>query len=164
MFRKHNPFASEENTFSWWWFGIKVGVITAFVVLWLLDQQKKKKLAQITNIDSLGEGMAIPLPDEAPSTIEKNSQPQVTPSKPDDLRKIEGIGPKIQATLQAAGIVTFGQLAASKPADLKQILVDAGIRIGYPDTWPEQAELAARNEWDTLAELQGTLQGGRRIS
>ena len=78
------------------------------------------------------------------------------------LRKIEGIGPKIQVTLQAAGIDTFAQLAASKPEDLKQILVDAGIRLGDPTTWPEQAALAAAGNWDELKEFQGTLKGGRR--
>ena len=47
---------------------------------------------------------------------------------------------------------------------IKKILKDAGIRIGYPDTWPEQAALAAKNDWDALTVFQGKLQGGRRVA
>jgi predicted flap endonuclease-1-like 5' DNA nuclease len=168
MLRNFNPMAGNDKSFSWWWLGVKVGVITALVIWWWLDQKNKKQLQQISGLDSLDEAESIPLPDEAlqseeapqESEISKSAAP--TPSEPDDLRKIEGIGPKIQATLQAAGIETFAQLAAHKPGDLKQILVDAGIRIGYPDTWPEQAALAAGGEWDKLATLQNSLKGGRR--
>ncbi len=163
MLRKINPFAGENKSFSWWWLGIKVGVISALIVWWWLDQQNKKQMLQTSGLDSLGDAKSIPLPDEALPTTEKAPQPKSVPSKPDDLRKIEGIGPKIQATLQTAGIQTFAQLAAAKPTDLKQILVDAGIRIGYPATWPEQAALAAKDEWDALAEFQSILQGGRRV-
>ena len=163
MLRKINPFEGENKSFSWWWLGIKVGVISALIVWWWLDQQNKKQMQQTSGADSLGDAKSIPLPDEALQVKSIRSVSQAAPIKPDDLRKIEGIGPKIQATLQDAGLETFTQVAAAKPADLNQILVDAGIRIGYPDTWPEQAALAAKDEWDALNELQGTLQGGRRV-
>lgn len=183
MLRKFNPMAGENKSFSWWWLGVKVGVITALIIWWWLEQKNKQALGQIVGINSLDEEASIPLPDEAlktPSEAPKASDEapkesgeetkeeestEITPpitSEPDDLRKIEGIGPKIQATLQAAGIETFAQLAAYKPGNLKQILVDAGIRIGYPDTWPEQASLAAAGKWDELEALQASLKGGRK--
>jgi predicted flap endonuclease-1-like 5' DNA nuclease len=80
----------------------------------------------------------------------------------DDLKVIEGIGPKISGILQAAGIATFGQLAATDVGALKQILAEANIRLGDPTTWPEQAALAAENKWDELTALQDSLKGGRR--
>ena len=162
MLRKFNPFAGEDKTFSWWWLGVKVGVITALVIWWWLDQQNKKQLQQLGGVDSLDEGESIPLPDEVASVSEIAPKAEPAPVKSDDLRKIEGIGPKIHATLQAAGIETFAQLAAYNPADLKQILVDAGIRIGYPETWPQQAALAAAGAWDELEAFQATLKGGRK--
>ena len=163
MLRKYDLFAGENKSFSWWWLGIKVGIITALVIWWWLDQQNKKQTQLANGEGDLLKGQSIPLPDEEPQASAAIQTPQPALIKPDDLRKIEGIGPKIQATLQTAGIQTFAQLAAAKPTDIKQILVDAGIRIGYPDTWPEQAVLAAKDEWDALAEFQSTLQGGRRV-
>jgi large subunit ribosomal protein L21 len=161
MLRKFNPFSGEDKTFSWWWFGIKVGIVTALIIWWWLEYQNKKSLESIGKA-TLPEGRSIPLPDEDTQVDQKQELSEPAPTKPDNLRKIEGIGPKIQVTLQAAGIETFAQLAASKPEDLKQILVDASIRLGDPTTWPEQAALAAAGNWDELKELQGTLKGGRR--
>lgn len=83
--------------------------------------------------------------------------------KRDDLKLIEGIGPKIASTLQAAGINTYKQLARARPERLKKILDEAGIPIADPTTWPEQAALAAGGEWDALADLKSGLKGGRRL-
>ncbi len=165
MLKRISPLASEDESFSWWWFGIQVGVVAALVILWLLNRQKKRKLIpKNLGVDSLGDAKSIPLPDEPLDASESALPAQPKPTKADDLRKIEGIGPKIQATLQASGIETFSQLAAAKPEEIKEILRDAGVRIGYPDTWPEQAALAAKAKWDALADLQSTLQGGRRVA
>jgi predicted flap endonuclease-1-like 5' DNA nuclease len=82
---------------------------------------------------------------------------------PDNLRLIEGIGPKISSVLADAGIVTFAQLAAAGVEELRQILADAGVRIAYPGTWPEQAALAAAESWEDLQRLQSQLDRGRRI-
>ncbi len=86
------------------------------------------------------------------------------PASPDDLTRIEGIGPKISGLLHEAGITTFAQLAATDVETLRQILVRAGRRFAMasPETWPEQAELAAKGAWDALKALQDQLKGGRR--
>jgi large subunit ribosomal protein L17 len=83
----------------------------------------------------------------------------------DDLKLIEGIGPKIAGILQAAGIRSFAQLAAMTPAAIQPLLDAAGpnYRIADPLTWPEQAGLAAAGRWDELKALQDTLIGGRRV-
>ena len=86
------------------------------------------------------------------------------PVRPEDLKKIEGIGPKIASVLQAAGILTYIQLAAAEPEHLAQILKEANIRLANPATWPEQACLAAAGDWDGLAALQDELKGGRRTN
>lgn len=90
------------------------------------------------------------------------SQPQAAESQPDDLKRIEGIGPKISQVLQAAGITTFELLAAADADQLAQILQDAKIRVADPTTWPEQARLAAAGDWKGLQALQARLKGGRR--
>ena len=81
-------------------------------------------------------------------------------AKADDLKKIEGIGPKIAETLVAGGIATFADLAKAKPAKISEII--EGVRGNHiPDTWPQQAKLAADGKWDELKELQDKLDGGK---
>jgi predicted flap endonuclease-1-like 5' DNA nuclease len=83
--------------------------------------------------------------------------------EPDDLRKIEGIGPKIARILNAQGITTFAQLAATDAHRLKQIMAAAGPRfqLADPTNWPAQAQLAAEGDWEGLKKLQDELVGGR---
>jgi predicted flap endonuclease-1-like 5' DNA nuclease len=85
------------------------------------------------------------------------------PTSPDDLKRIEGIGPKIASLLQDAGITTFAQLAAADVERLREILDAVNLRIANPTTWPEQAALAAAGDLDGLASLQSELKGGRRV-
>ena len=82
--------------------------------------------------------------------------------EPDDLKQIEGIGPKIDGILADAGITTFDQLASTDTAALDKIVrEDAGIKIANTASWPQQAALAADGDWDGLAELQDKLVAGR---
>ena len=80
----------------------------------------------------------------------------------DDLKIIEGIGPKIESILKNAGIMTFRQLAGTSVENLFQILRAANLRLADPGTWPEQARLAANENWDFLKVLQGRTRAGRR--
>ena len=82
---------------------------------------------------------------------------------PDDLKRIEGIGPKINSVMNEAGVQTFAQMAAMSAEALRQILDDAGMApIHNTSTWPEQASLAAAGNWAALEKLQDELTGGRR--
>ena len=102
---------------------------------------------------------------EAPKPVEPPVPPPkpAVPSKPDDLKIIEGIGPKIASLLAAAGITTFNQLASTEVHRLSQIVRDAHLAMSDPTTWPEQARLAAAGDWAGLEKLQGELKGGRRV-
>jgi len=81
-------------------------------------------------------------------------------AKADDLKKIEGIGPKIAQTLTDAGVATFAELAKTKPAKISEII--AGVRGNHiPDTWPAQAKMAADGNWDELKKWQDELDGGK---
>lgn len=84
-------------------------------------------------------------------------------SSKDDLKVIEGIGPKIEELLNAKGIYTFAQLAAAKDEDTQDILKEAESRFQMHDatTWNEQAALARDGKWDELKKLQDELNGGR---
>ncbi len=81
----------------------------------------------------------------------------------DDLKKIEGIGPKIATLLNDNGIRTWAKLADTPVDALQAILRKAGDRFKMhdPSSWPDQARLAAEGRWQELDELQDILLGGR---
>ena len=80
--------------------------------------------------------------------------------KADDLKKVEGIGPKIASTLVEAGISTFAELAKTKSEKISEII--AGVRGNHvTDTWPAQAKMAADGKWDELKKWQDELDGGK---
>jgi len=89
--------------------------------------------------------------------------PKKKAPKADDLKIIEGIGPKIADVLTAAGIVSFADLAAATPEKLKEILdaSEGSFNAAETTTWPEQAQLAADGKMDELKVLQDKLIGGR---
>lgn len=90
-------------------------------------------------------------------------EPEPSFMEPDDLKRIEGIGPRIAGILNAAGITTFAALSLTSVERLREILVAAELRgsFGDPTTWPEQARLAAAGLWDDLQQMQDNLKGGR---
>ncbi len=97
----------------------------------------------------------------------KEEAPAPTPAadvKPDDLKKIEGIGPKIAEIMVSNGVPTFEVMANTPAETLKEYLLAAGSRYQMhdPTTWPEQAALAAKGEWDELKVLQDNLKGGKK--
>jgi large subunit ribosomal protein L21 len=80
-------------------------------------------------------------------------------AKGDDLKKVEGIGPKIAETLNNAGISTFAELAKTDAAKISEIIAD--VRGNHvTDTWPKQAQLAADGKWDEFQKWQDELDGG----
>jgi large subunit ribosomal protein L27 len=83
--------------------------------------------------------------------------------KLDDLKLVEGIGPKIETLLKEGGITTWAELAEAPIERIKEILEAAGPRyqIHNPSTWPAQAKLAAEGKWEELKTLQDELVGGR---
>jgi len=83
--------------------------------------------------------------------------------KADDLTKVEGIGPKIAELLSSNGINTFAALAAVSADTIQEILSEAGSKFAFHNsaTWPAQADMAAKGEWDKLKVWQDELDGGR---
>tara|TARA_B100001146_G_C16131239_1_gene412486 strand:- start:279 stop:962 length:684 start_codon:yes stop_codon:yes gene_type:complete len=83
-------------------------------------------------------------------------------AKADDLKKIEGVGPKAAEAMVAAGLDTFAKVAKAKPEAIATILSEASSNLAHlvTDTWPKQAKLAADGKWDELKELQDKLDGG----
>ncbi len=83
--------------------------------------------------------------------------------KMDDLKIVEGIGPKIADLLNKEGINTWKQLSETAVETISGILHAAGpnFQIHDPGTWPHQARLADEGKWDELKKLQDELKGGK---
>jgi len=81
----------------------------------------------------------------------------------DDLKAIEGIGPKIEQLLHDAGISTWRSLSQTSVTAIQEVLTEAGSRFALADpaTWPKQAELAADGKWDELQAYQDFLNAGK---
>ncbi|WKL49167.1 hypothetical protein Q1W71_05120 [Flavobacterium pectinovorum] len=80
-----------------------------------------------------------------------------------DLKIVEGIGPKIETLMNAAGINTWQELSEASTEKLQAIL-DAGgenYAIHNPSTWAKQALLAYEGKWEDLKDLQENLIGGK---
>ena len=90
----------------------------------------------------------------------------VASAEPDDLTKIEGVGPKVSELLIAAGIPTFRKLSETSADSIKSILAAEGGMIASmdPTTWPQQAAMAADGKWDELKVWQDELDGGRVVA
>ena len=82
-----------------------------------------------------------------------------TSNSSDNLKKIEGIGPKIEEVLNAAGFTRYEDIQNSNRDALKEVLNAAGSRykMHEPKSWPAQAELAAKGAWDDLSKLQNEI-------
>ena len=80
----------------------------------------------------------------------------------DNFEIIEGIGPKINGVLHAAGVHTFPALAEMDVAAISKILDAAGpnFKFANPQTWAQQAGLCASGSWDVLKQLQDELVAG----
>ncbi len=176
-----NPFqaAGQNNGIPWWGWALIILVLLA-LGWWLRRRPSEEEAAPVAKIEAeapppvtkveappliveaeapppVAEVEAPPPVVEAPAPVE-----ELAPPTPDDLKRIEGIGPKISSVLQEAGITTFAQLAATDVGQLEQILRAANVRLANPGTWPEQAKLAAAGQWDALETMQSGLKGGKR--
>ena len=139
-----------SGAFPWWGWLILILGLLAVLYLIFFWQPKKEVEPALTKEKTT--------PDMMKQAPDANK-----PSRLDDLTRIEGIGPKIQAILQEEGISSFSQLAESTPESITEILRKAGIRLASADSWPEQAKLAADGKMDELNDLQDSLKGGRKV-
>jgi len=140
-------------TIKWWvWLLIIVLIFLLILLLWWLF---KKDRSETTSTEE-------PV-HETPQPVETRSVNfPIEPVVPDDIKIIEGIGPKIEKILNEAGITTFATLASTEVSRLEGILKAANLRLADPATWPDQARLAAEGKMEELQLFQNQLKGGRK--
>lgn len=118
----------------------------------LVDAERRAAEAEVAARDRTAAAAAAPL------VIDLRDRPE----EPDDLARIEGIGPKMAAALVAAGIRTFARLAVTDEATLRAAISQAGMSFA-PSlvTWGEQAGFLARGDEAGFVSLTDRLTAGR---
>ena len=103
---------------------------------------------------------SAPTAEAAPAAIQVPAAPDG--AQPDDLKRIEGIGPKIDAALKAAGLSTFVQLEKTSAETLRAILERAELPAqASVVTWGEQAGFLVRGDEAGFKALTDRLTAGR---
>ena len=84
--------------------------------------------------------------------ISGSKQENTLSSNKDNLKKIEGIGPRIEEILNKQGIYTFKALRKTDRDTLKSYLSEADERFTAHETesWPHQAGMAEKGQWEEL--------------
>ena len=88
---------------------------------------------------------------QAPKAEAKKEEPKAEAPKADaeadDLKKLEGVGPKLAEVLAEGGFTTFATIAAASVEDIQKVLEAAGSRYASKDPapWIEQAKELAKN-------------------
>lgn len=144
-----------------WWSILLLLLILFVIIVWALARNVKfseQLLIKHGHEDKHGNAHKVEMPAQ-----DLSATPQPAAVKPDDLKIIEGIGPKIERLLNEAGIFTFAQLASTEIETLHNLMQKANLRIADPGSWPEQAALAAKGDLEGLKTLQDSLRGGRKI-
>lgn len=74
----------------------------------------------------------------------------------DDLKVVEGIGPKIEGMFHDAGIKTWKALSEASVADCQKVLDGGGKRyqVHDPASWPMQAKMCYEGKWKDLHKWQ----------
>lgn len=83
--------------------------------------------------------------------------------KENDLKLVEGIGPKIEGLFHNFGITTWKDLAETSVDKCQEVLDSGGkrYRIHDPASWPMQAKMAYEGHWQQLFEWQEKHRAGK---
>ena len=84
--------------------------------------------------------------------------------KQDDLRVVEGIGPKISELFNNDGIKTWKMLGEASVSRLQGVLDAQGERykVHNPATWPMQSKMAYEGKWAELKKWQDEHDYGKK--
>jgi len=145
----------------WGWVLIVLAVLALACLIWRCLSRRKAKGGAGTRAPATQGSTPIAATPAQPEPVAAEA-PAAEPVEPDDLRKIEGIGPKVAGLLNADGISTFRQLADADISRVREMLDRAKLPMISPSSWAEQAALAAEGRWEELTALQDALKGGRR--
>ncbi|WP_149273311.1 DNA polymerase Y subunit UmuC family protein [Pareuzebyella sediminis] len=172
-----------ENINIWCWLiPLIVGVIAAILGYLLgkgenkvLDYSAEVKLMRAKNakleadLDACNKKLTVPSSSDIASSLDKGQLNTLIPFDAgaakavfgktileNDLKIVEGIGPKIEAMFKNDGIKTWKDLSEMPVAGCQAILNKGGDRfkVHDPSSWPMQAKMCYEGKWAELFRWQ----------
>lgn len=132
--------APAGNGDMWSW---AIGLLALAILFWLWSRREAQAQGDADEAETLAQA--------AESLAKRAIVRHADESQLDDLTRINGVGEVYQTTLREAGITSYGDLASTSLDQLEATLEAAGrSRPGRLETWPRQAEFAARGDWEGL--------------
>lgn len=150
----------KRSWLSWIWSLTRVSLVILFIWLWLRYQEEQEKEPALP-IELKDDDLPQKSPAEISTIPSEAADVHKPATKPDDLTRIKGIGPKTANILQQAGITSYQELAGTSIQEVMDLLEKANYRLLDPTTWIEQARLAADGAWEELDQLQQALKNKR---
>ncbi len=134
----------------------------------IVEEVTEPAIEEVVEAPPIAMETALPTEEILSKEVANTDEQQDTASAtilPDDLKKIEGIGPKIAELCNGIGIFTWKQLSETSVETLQIMLDGAGKRylIHNPSTWPAQAKMAHEGRFDELKTYQDHLKGGKEV-
>ena len=137
---------SNRDMFSW-----TVGLIALAVFFWLWSRREAAVERDAGAAEAAEEAVQEAEDLMKRTIVRRDDDPDAAP---DDLTRINGIGAVFQTVLNDAGIQSYADLAQATVDQLEAIIEASGrSRPGRLETWPQQAALAAKGDWDALSRL-----------
>ena len=158
------------------WIFFLLALVIGIAVAWWIFAASRKTRIERTDTPSVGEGAPArrnqALIDTPPATAAGTGEvPPATPAglagageavaaaaepvkavpasgSADDLKKIKGIGPKLEKLLHSNGVTSYAQIAVWEDAEIDRIDAQLGTFQGRirRDDWPAQARLLAAGD------------------
>lgn len=135
----------QKNTKLFLWLGILIGVSsTLFLILYQLANKNKKSISTIVD-----RYIKISTDEKSNELVKVEKEEEIqSENVKDNLKEIKGIGPAIETLLNKNNIYTFSDLGSTSVEDLEVILNKKNLRLADPQTWPIQAQQAAKSKFN----------------
>ncbi len=109
--------------------------------------RKKQKNRSYVSVDPIVDVVVAEAPVVAEKPVKKAEpktevKEEASGSEADDLKKLEGVGPKLAEILVEGGFATYASIATASVEDIQKVLETAGSRYASKDPapWIEQAK------------------------
>jgi len=146
------------------WLVFPAAVLLLLGAGWLLRSRSGRVRSREYQADVLDNGADSllrnqTLIDSAPAVPPQPRPELAEPGGKDDLSRIKGLGPRLQALLPTLGLASYSSIASLTEADLAELDTKLGIFAGRPakDNWVEQARYLAAGDLTGFEDRFGRL-------
>ena len=162
------------------WLILAAALVLVFLVAWWLLVASRRTRIERTEasgddlparrnqalIDAASASAEIDLPPPTPEVLGGVSEVVAAIAKPvhqplhdDDLKRIKGVGPKLETLLNSLGVTSYSQIAAWDDDEIDRIDAQLGTFAGRirRDDWPTQARYLAAGDMAGFEQRFGKL-------